>query len=120
MDVGCVGKSGWRKTILAILFIDRIPYHGLFRRLLLLPLPATIHQRWPSSFHHLFRRFRGRSGLVGSLSASEVHDELCAEEKNWGKGDPERDGIGVGTVEEDVDSLPESCEGWRRNSDDPR
>ena len=108
MEVGCVGNSGWRKTILTILFIDREPYQGPFRRRLLRPSRETSHQRWPSSFHHRFRLFRGRSGLVGSLSASEVQDELCADEKNWGKGDPERDGIGVGTVEDEAESLPES------------
>lgn len=98
--------------------MDRVPYHGPFRRRLRRPSREMSHQRW-SSFHHLYRLFRGRSGLVGSLSASEVQDELCVDEKNWGNGELDREGTGVGTVDEHAESLPESCDGWRRNSEEP-
>lgn len=72
IEVGCVGKRGCRRITLMALLNDRALKHPSRRRRRLRVSLGVNHHRRPSSFHHLFFRFRASKGLVGSLSASEV------------------------------------------------
>lgn len=82
MEVGWVGNSGCRRTsrmnLLRDLVLCQRSLLRLFRRL----SREESHQRWPSSFHQRLFLLRDKRGLVGSLSASDVHEELAAEAKN--------------------------------------
>ena len=73
-----------------------------------------VHRRRCSSLHHGTRGLPPSRGELGSLSVSDVQVEEGAEEKNWGRGDVEREGTGVEGAVDDTEDPPELPRGGRR------
>jgi len=87
MVIGCLGNNGCRTILFAHRFTNRENLVSL-RRLL---RDICHHER-----RSCLQGFLFLSCAAGSLSVSEVVDNKGRELiRNWGKGEPEREGMGV-------------------------
>jgi hypothetical protein len=85
--IGCLGNNGCRTIFFAHLFTNRENLPSLLR---------LLRDIWHQERLSCLQGFLFLSRAAGSLSVSEVVDNKGRElTRNWGKGEPEREGMGV-------------------------